>query len=180
MALTRARVVAGEERLSHEIGTTISNILCRERDGETIKRDARAMRALIAREKGDEDPWDLKLVAGGLLDIEFIVQYLALRYAAHYPGILGGDAMAIIESAFTAHLIPMGQVEYLRSAHELFTTVTQITRIAIDGPFRPSTVALGVLRRLATATGLPDFRALEATLRDQQRRVREIFNAIFN
>ena len=39
------------------------------------------MRALIAREKGDQDPWDLKLVSGGLIDIEFVAQYLTLAEA---------------------------------------------------------------------------------------------------
>ena len=43
------------------------------------------MRALIAKEKGDSNPWDLKLAAGGLLDIEFVAQYLTLRYASAHP-----------------------------------------------------------------------------------------------
>ena len=44
------------------------------------------MRALIAQEKGDRDPWDLKLVRGGLMDIEFVAQYLTLAFAHDQAG----------------------------------------------------------------------------------------------
>jgi glutamate-ammonia-ligase adenylyltransferase len=36
------------------------------------------MRRAIAQEKGDDKRWDLKYAAGGLIDIEFIAQYLSL------------------------------------------------------------------------------------------------------
>ena len=58
----------------------------RKRDAEKIAREVRKMRALIAQEKGDSDPWDLKLVKGGLMDIEFVAQYLSLAFAHAQPG----------------------------------------------------------------------------------------------
>jgi glutamate-ammonia-ligase adenylyltransferase len=85
MALTRARVVAGEASLAAEIAETVRLTLTRKRDATNIARDARAMRALIASEKGDEDAWDLKLVAGGLIDIEFIAQYLSVAFGREHP-----------------------------------------------------------------------------------------------
>ena len=39
-------------------------------------------------ECGDSDRWNLKYVAGGLIDIEFIAQYLQLVHAAQLPDIL--------------------------------------------------------------------------------------------
>ena len=86
MALTRARVVAGDTRLGDEIAATIAAVLTRRRDnGEARAEDVREMRALIAREKGDHDPWDLKLVSGGLIDIEFVAQFLMLADASERP-----------------------------------------------------------------------------------------------
>jgi glutamate-ammonia-ligase adenylyltransferase len=46
------------------------------------------VRARIAKEKGTEDIWDLKQVRGGLVDLEFIAQYLQLKNAAAHPGVL--------------------------------------------------------------------------------------------
>ncbi len=179
MALTRARVVAGDAALARDIESAVADILRARRDVEVTKREALAMRKLIAREKGDRDPWDLKLVAGGLMDIEFIAQYICLRHAEAHPTILDVAPLTIIKSAATLNLLPLDQAETLRTAHELFTTVTQLTRIAIDGAFHPATVAPGVLRRMASATGLPDFRTLEASLLAARRGVRGIFENVF-
>ena len=85
MALTRARVVAGDASLAAEVAETVRRTLTRKRDATKIARDARAMRALIASEKGDKDVWDLKLVAGGLIDIEFIAQYLSVAFGHERP-----------------------------------------------------------------------------------------------
>jgi predicted dehydrogenase len=180
MALTRARVVAGDAPLARDTERAIADILCAARDPEKTRRDALAMRRLIAREKGDNDPWDLKLVAGGMMDIEFIAQYMALRHAHARPDILDVAPMTILERARELGLMTATQVETLRGAHNLFTTVTQITRIAINGAFRPADVAPGVLRRMATATGLPDFRTLEASLLASRRGVRGVFETIFS
>ena len=46
------------------------------------------MRRAIAQEKGEDDIWDLKYAAGGMVDIDFIAQYLQLVHAADKPDIL--------------------------------------------------------------------------------------------
>ena len=46
------------------------------------------MRRAIALEKGEDDVWDLKYAAGGMVDIDFIAQYLQLVHAADQPDIL--------------------------------------------------------------------------------------------
>jgi glutamine synthetase adenylyltransferase len=55
-------------------------VLCRPREREWLPGDVVEMRQAIATEKG-EATWDLKYVAGGLVDIEFIAQYLQLVHA---------------------------------------------------------------------------------------------------
>ena len=57
------------------------------------------MRDLIAREKGDQDPWDLKLVSGGLIDIEFVAQFLTLAEARRFPALLDVSTRATIAAA---------------------------------------------------------------------------------
>ena len=51
------------------------------------------MRARIEREKGSPDLWDLKQVRGGLVDLEFIAQYLQLVHAADRPEVLSQNTL---------------------------------------------------------------------------------------
>ena len=88
LALTRARVVSGPPPLRAAVEQAIRNALTLERDPARIATDVRDMRARIEKEKGTEDIWDLKQVNGGLVDLEFIVQYLQLVHAHERPEIL--------------------------------------------------------------------------------------------
>ena len=178
MALTRARVIGGDDSLHDEVDATIRSILTRPRDAEKLRRDVHDMRRLIAQEKGESDPWDLKLASGGVIDIEFIAQYLALRHGQAHPLLLDVDPAVVIAQAQAAGLLPAAQAVPLREAHHLFATVTQTVRLSIEGPFDPKQVAAGVLRRIAAAANSPDFPRLERQLSETRREVRAIFEAI--
>jgi glutamate-ammonia-ligase adenylyltransferase len=176
MALTRARVIGGDASLSADVASTINEVLRQEREEGALKRAVRDMRRLIAQEKGESDFWDLKLVAGGIIDIEFIAQYLALRHAHEFPQLLDPDPDVIIANAARAQILPEAQAIPLREALRLYAAVTQMTRLAVDGPFDPSTVAAGVLRRIAAAAQSPDFPRLERQLVETRGEVRAIFD----
>ena len=72
------------------------------------------MRELIAREKGDQDPWDVKLAAGGLTDIDFLAQALTLSHAAAHPSLVGLPAEATLAEAAEAGLIEDAQARVAR------------------------------------------------------------------
>src|SRR3569833_1453550 len=82
MALTRARVISGSPAFRERIETLIRSVLTRPRDAASTAGDVADMRKAIALEKGEDDIWDLKLAAGGLVDIDFIAQYLQLVHAS--------------------------------------------------------------------------------------------------
>jgi [glutamine synthetase] adenylyltransferase / [glutamine synthetase]-adenylyl-L-tyrosine phosphorylase len=178
MALTRARVIAGDAGLAKEIDRAIGGVLRESRDRVALIKHVREMRALVAQEKGDKDPWDLKLVAGGLLDIEFVAQFLVLAEAAAHPQIRDVSTRAIIAKAGGAGLITPDEASALVGAHRLFTDTTQLMRLSIDGPFDPSKAAGGVKRRIAAAAGLPDIGALEGAIRQAREEVRQAFEGI--
>jgi glutamate-ammonia-ligase adenylyltransferase len=178
MALTRARVVAGDESLAADVARTVRDLLGRVRDARKVAHEVREMRALVAHEKGDHDRWDLKLVRGGLMDIEFIAQYLSLAFAQARPDILDVSTRKVIDKAGVADLLSAEAVETLIEAHRLYTDATQFMRLAIAGPFDPARAAAGVKRRIAGATGFPDFEAFVAALDEARKRVREAYEAI--
>ncbi len=178
MSLTRARVVAGDIALAAEVQTAITNVLGQARDLEALRKCVREMRALIAQEKGEVDPWDLKLAAGGVIDVEFIAQYLALRYCAEHPEILSVETADVIASAGRSGLLAAADADLLVEAHRLYSTVTQMLRLTIEGSFDPSKVATGVLRRIAAAADCPDFARLERQLLETRKSVRALFRRL--
>ena len=115
MALTRARVVsASSPEFAARVEAVIRDVLCRPRRAALIAEDAADMRAAIAREKGEDERWDLKYVAGGLIDIEFIAQYLQLVHAAATPDILDTSTARVLDKAWRLGLISTGHAEVLR------------------------------------------------------------------
>jgi len=175
MALTRARVVSGPPDFPAIIEAAIRDVLCRKRNARTIADDVVEMRAAIAKEKGDTNPWDLKFAAGGLVDIEFIAQYLQLIHAATTPEILDTSTARTLEKAARLGVLKPEDAEVLRPAVRLFHDLTQILRLCLPTAFDPKTASAGVLGLLARAADVPDFPALQAHVVDTQRRVRECF-----
>jgi glutamate-ammonia-ligase adenylyltransferase len=178
MALTRARIICGEPEFAARVQDVITNVLRRPRDPEVIAADVVEMRRAIAAEKGDAERWDLKYVAGGLVDLEFIAQYLQLVHAAAHPGILDTTTARVLEKAWRLGLIPTEDAEILRAAVRLYQDLTQILRLCLPGPFDPRTAGPGLLRLLARAADVPDFATLDADVVDIQERVRASFARI--
>jgi len=175
MALTRARVVSGPADFSAKIEAAIHEVLCRKRNARAVAKDVVEMRAIIAKEKGDANPWDLKYAAGALVDIEFIAQYLQLIHAAALPELLDTSTARMLEKASRLGVLKPEDAEVLRPAVRLFHDLTQILRLCLPGPFDPKGANAGVLGLLARAADLPDFPALQAHVEETQRQVRRCF-----
>jgi glutamate-ammonia-ligase adenylyltransferase len=178
MALTRARTIAGDATLCAELRHSIRSVLSAAREPAELRASVYDMRMLIAAEKGDADVWDLKLARGGMMDIEFIAQYLTLRYAASCAGIMHVETQLVLKCAGAEQLLAASDAEKLAGAHRLYTIVMQMIRLATDGSFDPGKAAAGVLRRIASAAGLPDFKLLENVLAETREDVRSIFERI--
>jgi [glutamine synthetase] adenylyltransferase / [glutamine synthetase]-adenylyl-L-tyrosine phosphorylase len=175
MALTRARVVSASPGFKLKIENVIRDILRRPRDAELIAGDVVEMRAAIAKEKGDQDRWDLKYVAGGLVDIEFIAQYLQLIHAHQLPEVLDTSTARVLDKAWALRVLNAEDAEILRPAVQLYQDLTQILRLCLPARFDPKTAGTGLLRLLARAADVPDFATLDATVIDTQQKVRQSF-----
>jgi glutamate-ammonia-ligase adenylyltransferase len=178
LALTRARVVAESAALRGTINDTIREVLARPRDRSAVAEDVRTMRAKIEEEKGTTDIWDLKQVRGGLIDLEFIAQYLQLVHAARTPEILDTSTVHVLDKAWRLGLIATEDAEILRPAARLYHDLTQILRLCLPGAFDPQAAAPGLLALLARAADVPDFARLDAYMGETQAKVRASFNRI--
>jgi len=178
LALTRARAVAGPAALRKAINDTIRAVLTRPRDRAAVAEEVKVMRAKIADEKGTEDIWDLKQVRGGLIDLEFITQFLQIVSAAEHPDILDQNTEMALTKLSAAGVLTPGDAEILIPAARLCHTLTQVLRLCLDKPFAAAEAPLALRDLLARASDMPDFDTLEATLKDTLAAVHEAFDHI--
>ena len=174
MALTRARVIAGDPTFGSRTTAAIRAVLLRPEPTD-LRADVAAMREKVAAAKGENDLWDLKLAAGGLMDIDFIAQYLQLKHAAACPDLLAGSTGAVLAAVRRRGLFETADLDTLVDAHRLYDGILQMVRLILDPGVAPATASIAVGRRLAAAADLPDFAQLVRHLAETQRAVRAIF-----
>jgi glutamate-ammonia-ligase adenylyltransferase len=178
MALTRARVVSASPAFRARVEEEIRAVLRTPRDPRIVARDAVEMRAAIAEEKPDDDRWDLKYAKGGLVDLEFIAQFLVLANAAGEPSLLDTHTGRVLEAAEARGLIAKEDGEVLRAAFRLYHDLTQVLRLCLTKKFVPAEAGPGLLALLARAGELPTFATLDAYLIETQAKVRKAFERI--
>ncbi|HEV3498951.1 MAG TPA: bifunctional [glutamine synthetase] adenylyltransferase/[glutamine synthetase]-adenylyl-L-tyrosine phosphorylase, partial [Bradyrhizobium sp.] len=178
MALTRARVISASPEFRVRIEKIIRDVLMRVRDGAATANDVADMRRAIALEKGEDDLWDLKYAAGGVVDIDFIAQYLQLVHAADKPEILDVNTLEVLDNAAKLGVLGQSEAEVLRSAARLYHDLIQILRLCVIDDFNPETAGEDLLQVMARAGDAPEFSALEARVKETQAEVRRVFRAV--
>ena len=122
-ALVRARAVAGDPALGQRFAHLRRDILLRDRDGDTLRDDVRSMRERMRTELGSRGSgrFDLKQDPGGVADIEFMVQYGALRWASRVGADLDfTDNIRLLDGFRRADLMPEEDVTLLADAYRAY------------------------------------------------------------
>jgi len=179
MALTRARVIAStSDAFKGKINAHLSETLAQKRERTKLADDVRTMRARIEKEKGTKDIWELKQVAGGLVDIEFIAQFLQLAHATDDADIFAQGTEQALSKLRAANVLAPDDADLLNNSLLLYQRLTQVLRMVLSGKFVAGEAPRGVLDLLIKAGGAPDFRRLELDLAETQTSVRAAFERI--
>ncbi|MEM7653877.1 MAG: hypothetical protein AAF220_11950 [Pseudomonadota bacterium] len=184
MALIRARVVSGPPDLIGKVENTIRDTLIQPRDPDQLLHDVAEMRARVLTEKAPQSPWDVKLIPGGLLDIEFIIQYLQLRHASHEPEILSPEIEIALARLEHFGFLSSGDTEILRENGRFFRRIQGLQRLTTGDHVSPRNSSQGVLMRFAkeagekTQPGDVDFDALEQILQLKADQTRAVFERL--
>ena len=175
MALTRARVLCGAAEVADAVAARIREVLTRRRDPERLRLQVARMRERVAAEYPSADPFELKYVRGGLVDLEFIAQYLQLRHAADAPQVLAGGTAATFEALAGAGLLAAQEARFLAGASRMQRTLQALLRLTWnrDTPLGDAPEALH--RKLAAAVECSGFADLEAKLRATQAEAEQTF-----
>ena len=119
-ALVRARAIAGSQTLQDQFQSVRREILCWQRDPDELAKAVVEMRdkMLDSREPHDTDVFDLKHDRGGIVDIEFMVQYWVLRWAHEHPGLAEfTDNCRLLEALAEAGVLEAQQAKRLIEAY---------------------------------------------------------------
>ncbi|NVZ25090.1 bifunctional [glutamate--ammonia ligase]-adenylyl-L-tyrosine phosphorylase/[glutamate--ammonia-ligase] adenylyltransferase [Pseudomonas gingeri] len=134
-ALIRARVLVGCKDVGSAFEKVRAAVLGRERDLPTLRQEVSEMRAKMRDNLGSKAtaagtaanafdaaaPFDLKQDAGGIVDIEFMVQYATLAWSKEHPALLRyTDNIRILEGLEQAGLIPATDAALLREAYKAY------------------------------------------------------------
>ncbi|RTE67190.1 bifunctional [glutamate--ammonia ligase]-adenylyl-L-tyrosine phosphorylase/[glutamate--ammonia-ligase] adenylyltransferase [Amphritea opalescens] len=128
-ALVRARVIAGSTKLKHQFEQVRRTILSQPRDLTTLSTEVINMREKMRDHLGTSEQesdalFNLKQDRGGIVDIEFIVQYSALAYAHQYPDLIDyTDNIRILDAMERNAVISTEDAQTLREAYKDYRSV---------------------------------------------------------
>ena len=158
LALTRARVIAGDPGLADAINGVRAQIITRPRDHGAVLADVRDMRARIADAKPAGE-WDVKDRRGGLLDIELLAQMLCLLGKS-----TADEPKRQLAEAAGEGLIAQADAAELSQTHRLFCAFQQAHRLLYDAEFDPDRLGRDGMDFVLRVTGYGNAAELQAAI----------------
>jgi glutamate-ammonia-ligase adenylyltransferase len=179
MALTRARVVAATSReIDHRTTTVIRTVLAAPRDPDRLAVDVMDMRTRIAGQHRSESPWNVKHRPGGLVDIEFIAQYLQLLHGPAHPRVFAENTAEALAAMREAGLLEEDAMSALVGALRLWWRLQNALRLIAPELPETESVADTMKAALARACGMAEFDSLVAAADAAADSVREQFQLL--
>ena len=163
LALTRARVIAAPAAFAARIERTIASVLTRERDPDRLVCAVADMRERMEGELAVDDFWSIKRFRGGMIDIEFIAQYLQLRHAGRHPDVLSTNTTDALERLAGAGCLEPSVADELIEAMTLWRRLQGIVRLAFGAGVAGRRESPALQEFVARALGAADYAALEKT-----------------
>ena len=149
-ALIRARAVGGDRQLMRRFEQIRREVLAAPRDKKKLRSEVLKMRERMRRELLKPQPgrFDLKHSAGGIVDIEFLVQYLVLLKSHRHPQLLEWtDNVRLIQTLLEAGVINEISAHRLKHAYLIYRAMAH--RLGLQQ--QPATVPLKRVERLQQA-----------------------------
>jgi [glutamine synthetase] adenylyltransferase / [glutamine synthetase]-adenylyl-L-tyrosine phosphorylase len=179
LALTRARVLAATPGFMQAVGDEIVTALSRPDEPGKIRRDTVAMRDRLAQEMPPRGPFDVKHIAGGMMEVTFIAEALQLIHGPTQPDLFRPNTAEALRALSEAGHLPPEDASALIAADLLWRGIQGINRIT-GLPDAALAAPPAMLVPLLRATGTPDLAALRGAMGKASRAVRDCFERHIN
>lgn len=171
LALTRARLVAGETELCHHIEQFRMELLAAKSGGARVLVDVADMRQRIAAQKGAGEALDSKVGPGRLQDIELFAQAIALKTA--HPSV---DTRDQLRAGVVDGVIDAADAQALEEAFDLFWQVQAALRFLTGAEADLEKLSEGAKRLILRETKQPDLKRLREAVRAAQQKTANIID----
>jgi glutamate-ammonia-ligase adenylyltransferase len=133
-ALTRARGVAGDAGIARRLEDIRGEVLRRPRPLPALRDEVVKMReTMLTAHPNPSGRFDIKHDRGGLIDVEFIVQYLILGHAHRHPELIANIGnLALLKLAARLELLPADLAMSVHDAYRRFRQLQHALRLQGD------------------------------------------------
>ena len=165
LALTRARVLAGDDQLGAQVETFRRALLMAKGQGAKVRADVADMRARLAVAKPGAGGWEAKFGAGRLMDIDLLAQTLALQRGSAARGVERQIAQALGPiSSGMAGVVSQSDQTALLDAYTLCWRLQACARLLAEPVLDPAKLGEGALAFVLTCAGASSAADLSARL----------------
>jgi len=175
LALTRARAVAGDPELMKKVTMALKNINSTKRDEMKIAKDVVSMRARVHKEHPAPSIWSIKHVVGGLMDLEFLCQFMRLIHGHDHPAILRPNTIECLQELAATRILPTEETRQLISISSLYLNVGGLLQICLGDRQMNDDAPIALRNALARAADVENFMALSEKLEFSQNYVDKLF-----
>jgi glutamate-ammonia-ligase adenylyltransferase len=185
-ALTKARVVLGDEVLADQLDEIIRNTIYGTTIGTEGMQEIRRLRMRMENELARETDgnYNIKTGRGGMVDVEFAVQYLQLKDGCHFPELRTASTVVALKEISTVRLLPDGSAETLLAGYKFLRKLENRLRIIHDYSANDLSGSRGYLNKLARRMGYdPKLKnpgaALISEYEEITGKIRDVFDRLF-
>ena len=182
LALIKARGIAGSRELAYEFLRQHQPFIFPKSPTRDVLEEIGSIKRRIERDiVGHENIGrDVKLGAGGIREIEFVVQALQLLHGARHAFLQETSTLKVLPVLADLELLPHGEARVLENAYRFLRSVEH--RLQIEAEQQTHTVPENSdeLRRLSGSLGFSSPKEFNAALREHMRQVRTIFRRVIS
>lgn len=179
LALSKNRIIYPTETPDPALEASRHKALAGHKRLEDFASDVTAMRQKLLIESPAKSLWDLKRCPGGLMDIDFIIQYMWLTQAHESLPRPHMGVQAFVAQAKVAGLLSQDDAAHLRSAHKDLSKIFALYRLCMgQSPKAMADLPRAVTSRLCAAVQASDLAELESRVRTHTKLIQKIFNTV--
>lgn len=179
MALTRGRLVAGDQTLCQRIEDVMTTTLTRARDKDKTRIDIAEMRAKLLAQTSQPSQWDIKHGRGGLFEIEFIAQTLLLLSGDKEPDLMSPHTDQALKNLHDRKCLSDADFNLLAEAWYNLSVMRQILSLCV-GPNHSEALPLSTENLLLRATNQPDVGRLTSYISETRTAVAACLDKILS
>lgn len=174
MALTRARCILGDGSLIDEVNAVMRHVLASPRPADKLLRDVADMRQRLRKEFGTANMWSVKHCPGGMVDAEFVCQYLQLKHACDHPEVLSPRTGDAIHKLKEAGILDAATADAMAQDYALLHQVQSVLRLCVGQNFDENSAAPGLKAALAKVISGQSFEELKASVRAAEAHIAQL------